>query len=240
MKSGSRFFYGHLPLRDGTMNARDVWATFTMLVALSIAVIAAFVINRGQEPAIVVSMAVAAVAVYLYVLYKRYRVELVPESDLKLFTDPEDLAILCDIYGLPNTGSPSWLMHRLALQSRAYADQHFIWVAPRFMKRIASSLVAGPEEGLAEPPEDALDLVARMVSNDESVKAPARPLVWGKRRSSARLRSMSACPVCDSPVTHRSLVCERCGADLEFYDALSESKIGRMLVAEKVGVRGKH
>ena len=240
MKSGSRFFYGHLPLLVGIMNARDVWATFTMLVVLAIAVVSAFVINRGQEPAIVVSMAVAAFAVYLYVLYKRYRVEMVPEDDLRLFTDPEDLAILCDIYGLPNTGSRSWLMHRLALLSRAYADQHFIWVAPRFMKSIASSLVAGPEGDLGEPPEDAVDLVARMVSGNGPGKVPARPLVWGKRRSSARLRSMSACPVCDSPVTHRSLVCEKCGADLEFYDALSESKIGRMLVAEKVGVRGKH
>ncbi|UCE91111.1 MAG: hypothetical protein JSV90_06730 [Methanobacteriota archaeon] len=222
------------------MNARDVWAVFTLLFVLAVAVFSAFMINSGEEPTIVASMATAAVAVYLYVVYKRYRVELVPEDDLKLFIDPEDLAILCDIYGLPSVGSPSRLMHRLALQSRAHADQHFIWVAPRLMRRIPSGLAVGPEEDFGEPPEDAHELVARMVSDNALGKRAAMPLVWGKRRSSVRLRRMTACPICDSEVTHRSLVCERCGADLEFYDALAESRIGHRLVAEKGGVRGKH
>jgi hypothetical protein len=222
------------------MSTRDVWAVFTLLCVLAVAVFSAFMINRGEEPAIVLSVAAAAVAVYLYVIYKRYRVELVPESDLKLFDDPEDLEILCTIYGLPSTGPTSRRMHRLALLSRAYSDQHFIWVAPGFMKRIASGLVAGPDEELGEPPEDAMDLLTRMVSDDGAGKGFARPLALGKKRSAARLRRMESCPVCDSEVTHRSFVCERCGADLEFYDALAESKIGRMLVAEKGGVRGKH
>lgn len=222
------------------MNARDVWAVFTLLVVLAVAVLAAFMVNRGEEPAIVFSIAAAALAVYLYVLYKRYRVELVSENDLKLFIDPEDLAILCEIYGLPSTGSPSWLMHRLALQARACSDQHFIWVAPRFMRSVASGLVAGPDEDLGEPPEDAAELIIRMVADDDPAKRVARPLVGGRRRSAARLRGMTACPVCDSGVTRRSYVCERCGADLEFYEVLSESKIGRRLVAEKSGARSKH
>lgn len=213
---------------------------FTLLFVLAVAVSSAFMVNEGEEPAFVLSIAVAVVAVYLYVVYKRYHVELVTEADVKLFDDPEDLEILCKIYGLPSTGSPNHLRHRLARLSRKYSDQTFVWVAPNFMKRLAAGLEIGPEEDLPEPPEDASELLVRMVSSESGAGRKARPLVWGDRRSSARLRRMTDCPVCEAPVTHRSLVCERCGADLEFYDALSGSKIGRMLVAEKASVHGKH
>ncbi len=222
------------------MNARDVWGVFTLLFVLAAAVSSALMINWGMEPTFVISFAVAAVAVYLYVVYKRYHVEMVTEADLQQFTDPEDLGILCGIYGLPRTGPPNRLRHRLARLSRKHADQPFVWVAPGFMKAIASGLEIGPEDDLAEPPEDASELTVRLVSGEGRGRRRAQPLVWGDRRSSTRLKRMTNCPVCDAPVSHRGFICERCGADLGFYDVLSESRVGRMLVAEKADAHGKH
>ena len=67
-----------------------------------------------------------------------------------------------------------------------------------------------------------------------------RGLFGGKPRSPERLKRLRACPICDNRVGKSGGICGECGADLEFYSALSESKVGKRLISEKAdGVRRK-
>jgi hypothetical protein len=222
------------------MRAHDVWRTFTVLFVLALATVSALMVSQGEDFAVVTFVTIVAISVYLYIIYKRYHVELLPESDLRLFDDPDDLRILCRIYSLPDGGSPNWLRHRLAQFSRQNDGRSFVWVAPRFMKALVSNLEYAPGmEELKELPEDSNELLVRMISSSQSVGAKSRPLVWGGSRSTSRRRTITTCPICDSGVGQRAPVCAVCGADLEFYDALLESKIGRRLVAQKADSRGR-
>ncbi|HUV61858.1 MAG TPA: hypothetical protein VMW71_06810 [Thermoplasmata archaeon] len=222
------------------MRGHDVWRTFTVLFVLALATISALMVGQGEDIAVVTFVTIVAISVYLYIIYKRYHVELLPESDLRLFDDPDDLRILCRIYGLPDSGSPNWLRHRLAQFSRQNDGRSFVWVAPRFMKAIASNLEFAPgmDDG-QELPEDSTELLVHMVSSRPSAGSMSRPLVWGKSRSTSRRRGIASCPVCESAVDQRAPVCGVCGADLEFYDALLESKIGRRLIAQKADGHGR-
>ncbi len=220
------------------MRAHDVWRTFTVLFVLGLAAASALMVSQGEDIAVVAFVTVVAMSVYLYIIYKRYHVELLPESDIRLFDDPDDLRILCRIYGLPDSGSPNWLRHRLSLFVRQNDGRSFVWVAPMFMKRIASNLEFAP--GLdddRELPANSVELLVHMVSSKPSAGSMNRTLVWGKSRSTSRRRGISSCPVCESAAGQRAPVCGACGADLEFYDALLESKIGRRLVAQKADGR---
>jgi len=210
------------------------------LYVLALAAVSALIISHGEDLVAAMFVTVVAISVYLYIVYKRYHVERLPENDIRLFDDPDDLRILCRIYGLPDSGSPNWLRHRLAQFSRQNEDRSFVWVAPRFMKTLASSLEFAP--GMEEYQsllEDPNELLVRMVSSSPSVGPKSRPLVWGRSRSSSRRRTITSCPICDSSVGQRAPVCGECGADLEFYDALLESRIGRRLVAQKADGHGR-
>jgi hypothetical protein len=222
------------------MRGHDVWRTFTVLFVLAMATVSALMVSQGEDIAVVIFVTVVAISVYLYIIYKRYHVELLPESDLRLFDDPDDLRIICRIYGLPDNGSPNWLRHRLAQFSRQNDGRSFVWVAPRFMKAIASNLEFAPGmDDYRELPEDSTELLVHMVSSKPSAGSMSRPLVWGKSRSTSRRRGIASCPVCESAVDQRVPVCGVCGADLEFYDALLESKIGRRLIAQKADDHGR-
>ena len=219
------------------MRANDVWRAFTVLYALALATASAFMVNQSWSTPLVLFIAVVALSAYLYIVYKRYHVELITEGDLKLFDDPDDLQILCRIYGLPHKGSPNRLRHRLAQFSRRNDGKSFVWVAPLFMKNLVSNLELAPETDEDELPEDSSELLLRMVSPGSRTALANRPLVWGRQRSASRRQTISSCPICDSTVGQRAPVCEECGADLEFYDVLQESRIGRKLIAQKAGGR---
>lgn len=232
-----RYFYRLAPPASVTMRAGEVWGAVTVLFVSALATVSALLTARGEEVFFVLPFVVVILSIYLYVVYKRYHVELVPEGDLELFDDPDDLRILCAIYGLPRTGSPNWLRHRLAQFARANSGSSFVWVAPRSMKKIASGLEVSLEKEEQELPENLHEFVVRMVADKPSDDWSRRPLVWGVQRSRSRLSSIASCPICDSEVGGRKAVCGECGADLEFYNALVESKVGRRLVAQEVGQR---
>lgn len=228
-----RFFYRVVPPASVTMRAGEAWGAITVLFVSGIALVSAFFIASGEEIFFVLPFGVVAISSYLYVVYKRYRVELVTEGDVRLFDDPEDLKILCAIYGLPRTGNPNWLRHRLVRFSRENADSSFVWVAPKALRRIASGLEVTTEKEEEELPDRLHDLVVRMVSDSPGTDWSRRPLVWGMKRSRSRLSSIESCPICEADVTGVTAVCTECGADLEFYEVLSESKVGRRLVAQR-------
>lgn len=215
------------------MRAGEAWGAFTVLFVLALATVSAVLVARGEEAYFVSPFAAVVMSVYLYIVYKRYHVELVPETDLRLFDDPEDLRILCAIYGLGRDGKPAVLRHRLARLARANPDASFIWVAPKATQAVASALRIGPPEPDEEMPEDLHEFVTRIISDARPASAAASPLVWGRRRSKARLHSLSSCPVCSATAGRTDEVCRECGADMEFYEVFSESKVGRRLVAEK-------
>ncbi len=215
------------------MRAGEVWGGITVLFVLALATVSAFLIANGEEIFFVLPFTVVILSMYLYVIYKRYHVELVPEGDLKLFDDPEDLRILCGIYGLPRTGTANWLRHRLAQFARANSGHSFVWVAPRSMKRIASGLELTSEKEEKEMPDTLHELVVSLVSEKPPEDWSKRPLVWGARRSGSRLIGIESCPICEAKQTEHVPVCRECGADLEFYTSLGESKVGRRLVAKK-------
>ncbi|HIH01216.1 TPA: hypothetical protein HA259_03935 [Thermoplasmata archaeon] len=216
------------------MRAGEAWGAITILFMSGVALVSAFLIAEGEELYFVLPFGVVAVAIYLYVLYKRYRVELVTEGDVRLFDDPEDLRVLCAIYGLPRTGNPNWLRHRLVRFAKDNSDNNFVWVAPKALKKLASGFeVATEKEEEEEIPDRLHDFVMRMVSDKPEADWTPRPLLWGVKRSRSRLSSIEECPICEAEVEGGGAVCEECGADLEFYQVLSESKVGRRIVAQR-------
>jgi len=50
---------------------------------------------------------------------------------------------------------------------------------------------------------------------------------------------MSKCPVCDSRIQRKEVKCGECGADLAFYQALGESKVGKRVLSEKADEVGR-
>jgi hypothetical protein len=65
--------------------------------------------------------------------------------------------------------------------------------------------------------------------------ASGKGLVGGRPRSPERLEKLKVCPICDNRLKKPGGICSECGADLEFYSVLSESKVGKRLISEKAG-----
>ncbi len=217
------------------MRAEQAWGAFSLVFALAVIAVAATLFSLGHDPYLVGAFAAVAPMVYLYVLYKRYHIELVTEGDIALFRDPDDLRILCEIYGLESTGKAVVDRQRLRGFVRAHPGRAFVWVAPKPVRSVGSALAIPPppvEEEMTVPA-----MMKKLLSDRPSEASLTGPLVGGRKRSSARLASMSGCPVCDSPLGRSQAVCLRCGADLEFYSVLAESKVGRKLLSEKTEAR---
>jgi len=197
------------------MTPKRAWTAFSFLTVLAVTVAVLVLVTLGYPDTAVVPAGLVFLLLYFYVLYKRYNVEVVPESDIALFTDPDDLRILCAIYGLEDTGEESELRAKLVAFSRANRSRAFAWVAPKLVRTVTAALEL--EEG------------------DAKAGAPGEsgPLTGGQMRSDSRLTSIGLCPVCDAKLPKKSTVCEECGADLEFYAVLRESKVGKRLVSEK-------
>ena len=209
------------------MEPKQAWRAFSLVVFLADAALAAVLVAIGYESTPVIFSALVVILVYIYVLYKRYHVEVVPESDIKLFDDIDDLRILSKIYGTDEKGDEEALRQRLIQFVRANGDRAFTWVAPRSVLALGSALELPPTLPAKAP--------TKPLERRDGVGAPARQrvLVGGKSRSLSRLAGIKECPVCGAQVARSEPICPECGADLEFYSVLSESKVGRRLVSEK-------
>lgn len=198
-------------------------ASMSAFVLVFVCLASLALLRAGLDLAPIATAATATVVAYLYVLYKRYRVEIVPPSDLRMFEDVEDLRILCRIYGLDATGNDARLRQRLEAFAAANRDRVFVWVAPMAI----SAWIAMDSSRLSSP-----DLAKELVSDRVWRPNPkTRPLIGTKsERTQTRLR---VCPICDERAPLVGTTCKHCGADLSLYSALSGSKIGRRLVGEK-------
>ena len=188
-------------------------------------IVSGLLLNAGYSAGPILTLAVAAAAVYAYIVYKRYRVEVVPASDLKMFDDVEDLRILCKIYALDATGSEARLRSRLESFAQANRDRVFVWIVPRS----ASWAMAMDASRLASS-----DLATSLLSDKRrGSRRETRPLI---ARDGAEKGRLKVCPICDERAPLIGTICKNCGADLSLYVALSSSRIGRRLVEEKATV----
>lgn len=208
-----------------------------MLVVLAITASCAGLLLLGFEQYQAAAIAIVVLAVYFYVLYKRYHVEVVPERDILLFEDQDDLRILCSIYGLDASGEIALLRKRLIDFSRANKEKSFVWVVPRAVSRVGAMLEAAPLVEKAAPQQLAKDLVKQLLSEGAGTEKLPSSLLGGQTRSQTRRLAIRVCPICEAPTQRTGHECAECGADLEFYLTLSESKVGRRLISEKAETR---
>jgi len=216
------------------MRPKQAWGAFSLVVILVIIALSAVFFDLGYDAYPVSLFALVAVVIYAYVLYKRYHVEVVPEGDIILFDDVDDLRILCRIYGLDETGNLNALRQRLVDFARSNEKRAFTWVAPKAVLGLGSALEvpAGPLERKMPMPS----LAERMISQQPANLLMSKGLLGGRARSSARLAIIRACPVCNAAPPKSGSTCSECGADLEFYAVLSESRVGKRLLSKKAGV----
>jgi hypothetical protein len=211
------------------MGPKQAWIVFSF-IALAADIVLALglrVLGYDGYPVALVTGSIALI--YIYVVYKRYHVEVVPENDIMQFDDVGDLRILSSIYGLDTRGTEKELRERLLAFARANEEHAFVWVAPKSVISLGSALEVSAE------PASVMERPAHAPSGVSS-----KGLVGGRPRSTERLGSLKACPICDTRLQKSGGICSECGADLEFYYALSESKVGKRLVSEKAdGVRRK-
>jgi len=223
------------------MHPKQAWGVASLMFVLGVLGAGAALVSAGSPPYPTAAVSGLVVLLFFYILYKRYHVEVVPESDLLLFDSEDDLRLLCRIYGLDPDGGKSVLRRRLVEFSREQRGRPFVWVAPKSVRSLASALeleqprplripVPSPE---APERERIPDLFFKVISDVPSEEALSSRLVGGKNRSAERLSTISACPVCDAEVEGGGPLCPVCGADLEFYIALSESRVGRRMVSAK-------
>lgn len=206
-----------------------------MVFALGCAAVAAGLVSLGQDPYLIGMLVAVSVAIYLYVVYKRYHIELITEGDIAQFSDPDDLRILCEIYGLGGTGRPLIDRQRLKNFVRAHPGAAFVWIAPRPVRSVGSALAVPPPE-----PEEELTvpvLVKRLLADKPSENSLRGSLIWDADRPAEDLRTLDECPVCEWELLEPAHVCPECGADLGFYSALAESRLGRRLISEKTELR---
>jgi hypothetical protein len=199
------------------MEPKRAWGVFSFVLFTGVAVAAASLYDLGSSPVLVLAFAVVVPIFYLYVVYKRYNIEVITENDAMLLDDPEDLRIICSIYGLDATGEPGAMRQRLLSFVRKNKDKAFTWVAPKVVLSVGSSL---------QMPGAGDDFRHGQFSN-------ARPLVGGKPRDDARLSAIDKCPVCGAKAPRKGSTCSECGADLEYYAALGELKLGKLVLSEK-------
>jgi len=217
------------------MRAEQAWATLSLLFALGTVAAAATLISLGYHPYQTGAFAVSALAIFIYIIYKRYHIELVTEGDIALFTDPEDLHILCEIYGLGGTGRPLIDRQRLKNFVRTHPGTAFVWTAPRAVRSFANALALPepePEEELTVPA-----LMKKLMSEQPSERSLRGSLIWDADRRPKPAVHAEACPVCDSELHGEGDTCPECGADLRFYSALADSRLGRRLLYEKTEAR---
>jgi hypothetical protein len=202
-----------------TMGPKQAWGAFSVILITGVILASALLYDIGLNLLGVLAFAFIAPLIYVYILYKRYNVEVITENDVMLFDDPDDLRILCGIYGLDAAGEAGALRQRLLNYVRANKHRPFIWVAPKFVLSIGSAIKMPGSRG-----------------EKGSDKFPgAKPLVGGTPRSEARLSGIERCPVCDAKAPKKGTVCGECGADLEFYTVLGESRLGKLVLSEKSG-----
>ena len=206
------------------MGPKQAWIVFSFIALAADIVFALSALELGYDRFPVALVTGSIALIYTYVVYKRYHVEVVPETDIMQFDDVDDLRILSSIYGLDTQGTESDLRARLLRFARTNKDKAFVWVAPRSVISVGSALEvpAASGTGMERP------------SNMPS-KASAKGLVGGRPRSPERLGNLKVCPICDHRLKKPGGVCSECGADLEFYSVLSESKVGKRLISEKAG-----
>jgi len=210
------------------MDNRRYWAAFSLFVVLIVTVIAVAIVSLGHVWYTVLIPSAIVLLVYFYMLYKLMHVEVVPEEDLKLFDDAEDLRILCGIYGLGRDGTVNELRDRLLAFSRENASEAFVWVSPKTVRTVGSAFEIQPPTAEPRGSSESTRLVRHLVA-ERSPKA----LTGGKSRSAAGLGKVASCPICGVKRGQGESVCPSCGADFEFYAELSRSKVGRLLVARK-------
>ncbi len=215
------------------MDAKQAWGAFSLILALAVVTVATMLISTGRDPYQITAFAAIVLMVYSYILYKRYHIEMVTEGDVQLFSDEDDLRILCEIYGLGDSGRAYINRQRLRNFARENKHTDFVWIAPRFVHSFSSALeVEFPveeEKELSVP-----ELIKRLVSDAPSKEQQTNPLMWGTTRDSKRLSVIDSCPVCEAKVRGSMGTCRECGADLEFYAVLAGSKLGRRLLSAKV------
>jgi hypothetical protein len=211
------------------MGPKQAWVVFSFIALAADIILALGLLELGYHGYPVALLTGSIALIYIYVLYKRYHVEVVPENDILQFDDVDDLRILSSIYGLDTQGTEKDLRERLLVFARVNEDNAFVWVAPRSVISLGSALEVPAGSALA---------MERQADRPSTVST--RGLIGGKPRSPERLKRLRACPICDNRVEKSGSICSECGADLEFYSALSESKVGKRLISEKAdGVRRK-
>jgi hypothetical protein len=217
------------------MEPKQAWGAFSVVFVLVDALAGSVLVSLGYDLVPAAAIVGIVALIYFYILYKRYHVEVVPESDIMLFDDVDDLRILCVIYGLKETGNESALRRRLVAFSRANSDTAFTWVAPKSVLSVGSSLSieSGPQVPGHAPPSSATQLAEAMLTGASSDRERTSILPRGESRSTTRLGGIRECPVCGSRTRRARNICSECGADLEFYAVLSESKVGKMMISTK-------
>lgn len=223
------------------MEPRHAWGAFSVILVLGISVAGTVLVSIGHDALLIAAFAACAVVAYAYVAYKRYHVELVPESDIMLFDDAEDLKLLCRIYGLGSEGGRRQLRARLLRFSRQNRGKSFVWVAPSSVRALAGAFTLEPRlrEPLVPTPLTSPSLmhvpgvVEHLVSDQPSAPSLKPGLMGGLPRSPVRLRRVRWCPICDSRRLAPDPVCASCGADIEFYVVLSQTRVGRRMLSAK-------
>jgi predicted RNA-binding Zn-ribbon protein involved in translation (DUF1610 family) len=213
------------------MRAERAWVAFSFIFVLCVVAVAAMFIGAGRDPYQVVPFSIAALAVYLYIVYKRYHIELVTKADIDLFSEPEDLRILSNIYGLKGTGIESVDRNRLIAFSKANEGKTFVWVAPGFVQDVSTALEI--EESEMRTEESANELMRRLLSDLPTASRLPVNLVRGEPRNPRKLSDIYWCPVCKFRLKKTVAVCPECGADLLFYSTLAKSHLGRRLISAK-------
>jgi len=214
-----------------SMTPKRAWGILSV-VAVSVAAAAvALLVIVGFDLFPTALFGGLAVLLYFYILYKRYHVEVVPESDIMLFDDKDDLRILCEIYGLESTGGKLELRRRLVGFSNAHKDESFTWVAPRAILSIGVAAPA-PERALLTQ----ISVLDQLLNETDEEMIRTRGLVFGQARTGIQTRSLKTCPICEAKAPRSATICSECGADLEFYASFSESRVGKRLVQHKAKV----
>lgn len=214
------------------MNPKQAWGILTVIAILIVAVAMAVLVQMAISAYVVLTFGGIALLLYFYVVYKRYHVEVVPERDIMLFEDKEDLRILSEIYGLETEGSHRELRARLIDFAKGHEHEAFTWVAPRSVISIGAKSTAPEPE--AVPRASVLDQILK--ETDEE-KVRARGLVFGAPRNGRSVKALKACPICEAKPQRGRTICPECGADLEFYTSLTESRVGRRIVTQKALVK---
>lgn len=207
------------------MESGHAWGIFSLVVLGCDGLACILLLDAGYDAPPVLTAACATGAAYVYIMYKRYRVEVVPASDLKLFDDVEDLRILSRIYALDPSGNEAHLRRRLESFAGANEGRVFVWIVPRIISGLTSS-----ERRQLSPSELAAGLLS---DKPQGPRPETRPLIGAAGRGSAGRTRSRICPICEEKAPLVGTTCKHCGADLEFYAALARSRVGRRLVSEK-------